>query len=166
MRITQPLIQFWPASAMTDGISSNFQFPYCATYRSTDSTSTFQGYQCAAVSGLIISMESTFSRDSSDSTQSASESEIEIESTTSIDISTITETYLPSESVTAAPIVNNNFYDNSSQTNNINGGETKESSSSGKGGSGISKGELAGIIVGSVAAFATIVGVLVACCCR
>ena len=113
---------------------------------------TLQGYQCAMTPGIIIPVETTVV---------AQEDEY---SPTPIDtpvINTITETHIPSSSVTAAPITNNYFYDNSTANKTE---ITTPPEKKGKG--GLTKGELAGIIVGSVVGTFTIIGVLIQCCCR
>jgi len=113
---------------------------------------TLQGYQCAMTPGIIIPVETTVV---------AQEDEY---SPTPIDtpvINTITETHIPSSSVTAAPITNNYFYDNSTANKTE---ITTLPEKKGKG--GLTKGELAGIIVGSVVGTFTIIGVLIQCCCR
>lgn len=73
---------------------------------------------------------------------------------TSLKPKTITATAIPSNSLTAAPIIyNQNYYDNST----ANKTETHTES---KGVSGLSKGEFAGIIIGTMTGVATIIGVL------
>lgn len=111
---------------------------------------TLQGYQCAASPGIIIPVETTLA---------AQEGELAPTPVDTPIINTITETYIPSDSATAAPIVNNYFYDNS--TANKTEVTTPQEK---KGGGGLTKGELAGIIVGSVVGTFTIIGVLIQCC--
>ncbi|KAH7395517.1 hypothetical protein BKA64DRAFT_673942 [Cadophora sp. MPI-SDFR-AT-0126] len=130
----------------------NYQYPYCATYISTDGLTTLQGYQCAVTPGIIIPVETTIAAQGDEFSPTPVNTPV---------INTITETYIPSGSVTAAPIVNNYFYDNST----ANKTEVTTPPEKKKGG-GLTKGELAGIIVGSVVGTFTIIGVLIQCCCR
>ncbi|KAH6721565.1 hypothetical protein DL95DRAFT_505927 [Leptodontidium sp. 2 PMI_412] len=129
----------------------NYQYPYCATYRSVEGMTTLQGYQCAASPGIVIPVETTLA---------AQEGELAPTPVDTPIINTITETYIPSDSATAAPIVNNYFYDNST----ANKTEVTTPQEKKKGGGGLTKGELAGIIVGSVVGTFTIIGVLIQCC--
>ncbi|KAH7370115.1 hypothetical protein BKA65DRAFT_471348 [Rhexocercosporidium sp. MPI-PUGE-AT-0058] len=135
------------------GKCNDYAYPYCATFRSIEGATTLQGYQCAATPGILIPVETTLA---------AQEGELVPRPTDTPIINTITETYIPPGSVTAAPIVNNFFYDNST----ANKTEVRSPLEEKKGSGGLTKGELAGIIVGSVVGTFTIIGVLIQCCCR
>lgn len=102
--------------------------------------------------GIIIPVETTVAAQEDDYSPTPIDTPV---------INTITETYIPSGSVTAAPIVNNYFYDNSTANKTE---ITTPPEKKGKG--GLTTGELAGIIVGSVVGTFTIIGVLIQCCCR
>lgn len=125
---------------LVDTRSSNAEYPYCATFRSTNGAATFRFYECATIPNIELEVEATPNAAGYP--------------TASVQVNTITATYIATSAVTAGPIIQN-YYDNST-ANQTNVYSDKKG--------GLSKGELAGAIVGSVSAAAAIVTLLIACC--
>jgi len=127
--------------------SSDAYYPYCATIRSTLGYSTFQGYNCAT-RPLTVTIEPTYTNYGVP--------------TGTIDVATVTETYIPPSNAVGAQYVSYNITGDGNVVTNGDGNNVKNTSGGGKG--GLSTGEIVGIVAGVVGAVAAVITLWLKCC--